>query len=84
MGALPRRVDDGLRPEAERHLVSVETGNGDVDQNQVGLQLACLPDPLETVDGVDHVEPSRRQQLPHEQTIRGIVLDVEDRGHDDP
>ena len=85
--ALGRDRDDGHPPErrlaaqAQGHLVSVESGNVQVDEDEVRPGGERATHPLEPVGGVDDLVALGRQELAHEQAIGGIILDVKNARH---
>jgi hypothetical protein len=70
--ALERR----LASQTERHLVSIEARDVDVDEHQIRVDLDGAPNPFETVGRIDDLVPLRHEELSHEETIGRIVFDV--------
>ena len=82
--------DDGhaaerrLAAQAERHLVAVEPGDVEVDEDQVGPLRQRRAHALEAVGGVDDLVPLGGEELAHEQAVPRVVLDVKNARHSMP
>ncbi len=70
-----------LAPQPQRDLVAVEARDVEIDEDQIGPGRQSAANPLEAVDGVDDLEALGREQFAHEETVPGVVLDVQNTRH---
>jgi hypothetical protein len=66
----------GLTAKAQRHLVTVEPRNVEVDENQVGTHGERATNTLKAIGRINDFMALRSEELTDEQSISLIILDV--------
>lgn len=79
--ALRREEDHGRRgpsSDASHDLESIELGEHDVDDGDVGLRALELEERFLAVARFDDIEPGLHEIHPQQSSERGLVIDDED------
>src|SRR5262245_26252596 len=72
-----RRLPPGLPADIAGEVVTIHSGQADVEQQDLGPELARNAESLDSVEGGANVVPDRFEQ--HSQADRGVAIVVDDQ-----